>query len=782
MMLIYVAAAWVVGITLAALLALPTPAWEWLLVLPLGYLVIWWRDLDLRRLHIILLALIFGALRYQLVLPGPSDQALAQFNERGRASLIGIVAEEPDRRDAFTDLRLDVIKIQSAGVWQDTHGRAIVQAPRDTPAVYGDQIQVDGELSTPPDAADFSYRDFLARKSVFTSVSFAHVYVISHDHGNPLWALLFQVKQEALQAVGKLLPEPAASLLDGILLGNDRGIPRELNDAFNSTNTAHIIAISGFNIALIALYLGRVARRAFAFNPPLADWFVILALIVYTLLVGAGASVVRAAIMGVLAVIALRYGRQAFALNSLATAALVMTILNPYALWDVGFQLSFLATLGLLLYTQPLNQWLEGALKHVGHNDHAKKTLAFLSDSLIVSISAWITTTPLLIATFHRFSIIGLLTNFLILPAQPAIMIFGGLATLLQLLANTIAAVPLASLLFAGIAQVLAWCAYVFLQYTILIVQRTAQIPFASTAFPNMDWAIVILLYLFIFLVTLLSPRRLAGLVLSHPAWAVGFVAFATVFVWTSALAAPDPRTHIQFIGTAGGDAVFIRTAKDSRILIDGSNEPSVLVSHLGQQIPFWDRRLDLVVALHLDEQNIASLNSVLERFSVGQTLAPPAPANTGASYVKWQALKAQQTLPSSVALQGTHLQVDEVGLDVLYPSADNVSSNAALRVTVGNHAFFLAPALRLGDFAALTDADAELTSDFAVLPNEFDQEVLDRIAPQTVIMFVGRNMREQPPLETLKLLEGVSVLRTDERGTIEVIMEGDEARVQSER
>jgi predicted membrane metal-binding protein len=247
MMLIYVAAAWVVGITLAAFLALPTPVWLWLLLIPIGYLVIWWRDSDLRRLHLILLGLLLGALRYQIALPGPTEQALAQFNDQGQISLIGTIAEEPDRRDAYTDLRIDVTKIQRAGEWQETHGRALVQAPRDTSARYGDQVQVDGAPTTPPSAADFSYRDFLARESVFTSVDYARVYILSHDHGNPAWAMLLEFKSAALRAVATLLPEPAASLLSGILLGNDRGIPRALRDAFSGTNTSHIIAISGLN-------------------------------------------------------------------------------------------------------------------------------------------------------------------------------------------------------------------------------------------------------------------------------------------------------------------------------------------------------------------------------------------------------------------------------------------------------------------------------------------------------------------------------------------------------
>lgn len=781
MTLTYIAAAWVAGITLAAFLSVPTAFWFLLFALAIGYLVIWWRDLNLRLFHFILLALTLGAIRYQLALPNQSGLALAQFNDRGPASLIGYVSEEPDRRDTYLDLRIDVTKIKVGGEWQDIQGNAIIQAPRDTPALYGDEVQVDATPGSPPDGADFSYRDFLARESVFTSVSYASVYVLSHDHGNPFWAHLLEFKAYALHSVNTLLPEPAASLLSGILLGNDRGIPHSLKDAFSITNTTHIIAISGFNIAILAMFLGQFARRLFASRPRLADAFVILALISYSLLVGAGPSVVRATIMGILGIIAIRAGRQAFALNSLAFAALLMTLLNPYALWDVGFQLSFLATIGLLVYVEPMNKRLTLILQAVA-GSRRKAILSFLSDSFVVSVSAWIATTPLLIAIFHRFSLIGLVTNFLILPAQPPIMILGGLATLIQTCAEALAAVPFLTEIMGGVAQVLGWGAFVFLQYTILVVGWTAKVPYASVQLPYLDWAVVSLIYLLLFLGAHLSPRRLAGFVLSRPSWIVGFVACSVVLIWTGTLASPDPRTHVQFIATDGGDAIYIRGAKDSRILIDGSSEPSALLAHLGEQMPFWDRRLDLIVATHLDEQNLASLNAVLERYTVGHALSVSSADDTSASYKKWVELLKEHGVIRTEACSGTHLQAEEVVLDTIYPFHVGKSANAALNIAIGNHRLLIAPELHMQDLHTLVDSDAKITADIAMLPSEIDEEFLHHVAPQTVIMFVGAGSREQPRLETLKLLSGINILRTDERGTIEVVVDGEEVSVVSEQ
>lgn len=781
MILVYIAAAWAAGIVLAALLALPGAVWLWLAALPLGYLVIWWRDRDVRRFHLILLAIVLGALRYQSALPGPAEQALAEFNDKGASSLLGLVAAEPDTRDAYTDLRIDVTRIQHSGAWKEIVGRAIVRTSRDTPARYGDQVQVAGDPTSPPDAADFSYRGFLARQSIFTLVDHAEVYVVSHDHGNPIWKAIFEFKSSALQAIAQLFPEPSASLLSGILLGNDRGIPSDTREAFNLTNTSHIIAISGFNIAILALYLGWIARRAFSFRPSLADWFVILLLIGYTLLVGAGASVVRAAIMGILGVIAVRFGRQAFALTSLAAAALVMTVLNPFALWDLGFQLSFLATLGLLLCSAPLTRWFERRTQGRG-GGHSRRIIGLLSDSLIVTLAAWIFTTPILLAVFHRLSIVGLLTNLLVLPAQPPIMILGGLATVAQVISNALSAAPVLPLLFGAFARVIGTCAYVFLQYTILVVEWTARVPFGSFELSNFDWMAATALYTLILAATLVSPRRLVDGLLSNPALGVGFVAFASVLVWTSAVAAPDSRTHIQFIATKNGSAVLVRTAKDSRILIDGSKEPSALLAHLGEQLPFWDRRLDLVVATNLDDQYLASLNAVLERFAVGQVMTPPAKELVGVSLSKWRILVKQNGIREVQASAGTRLQADEVTVDVLYPAAGTASTNAVLRLSVGGHGLLIASSAQVLDLRALTSSEVALASETAVLPAQFDKDLLGRVNPKTVIFFAGRNMREQPSLETLKLLEQIDVLRIQDRGTIELVVDGDRLSVLSEK
>ncbi len=803
MILIYLVAGWIVGILAAWALRLPTEVWLFFLLLPLGYLLLFWRDLPLRKWHLALIFFVLGALRYQLALPSEINQQLQQFNEQGRASLIGIVVADPDIRQTQTLVRIEAAKIQTKGEWREVRGLALVSVPRDTPVKYGDEVQVDGAPETPPDGADFSYREFLARENVFTLLRNARLYVVSSGKGNAFWTTLYAFKDAAQQAINQLLPEPSAALLTGILLGDDRGIPPDLKDDFAATNTAHLIAISGFNIAVLIGVLTYVFRRPSmllhvrAITSPsrglLPDAFmalsqhfvtilIIVCLVLYTLLVGASPSVVRACIMGSLVLIALEFGRQSLALNSLAIAAFIMTLTNPWVLWDIGFQLSFLATFGLLIYAPRLQTRIEGWLKTRVDDAWARQILEFLKDAFIVTTAAFLVTAPLIIMYFHRISVIGFLTNLLVLPVQPFVMILGGAATLLQMAANALSAIPLVGLLVGSIAQVMAWGTYVFLQYTILVVQATAAIPFGSFEVTRVDAPLVIIFYAVLFVATRLGVKRTTGLFLSRVWIGMALLAVIIMFVWTTALASPDPRTQITFIAASGGDATFIRTVNDQRILINGTNEPSTLLSYLGTQLPPWDRRLDLVIATHLDNDNLASLNAVLERYMVGQVLEPPAPARPGVSYQKWRDLIQKNRLTTIPARKGTRLRAGEVTLDVVYPPDAAATTNVALRLATNGKTFLLAPSLSKTDRQRIVGDDALFDADVAVYPNEIEKEWMERVTPALVILFAGKSPREQPTAEMLKVLEGTMILRTDANGTIMYSFDGDKVQVQAEK
>lgn len=796
MVLIFLVIGWVLGIAAASLFQLPSNVWMVALLVSLAYLAVFWRKPPLRLFHFALIAFVLGALRFQLALPDELDLALSEFNEQGRASLVGIVAAEPDVRESQMLVRVQVSKIQTDGVWLDTSGLALVSAPRDTPVAYGDEVQVDGAPATPPQFEDFAYRDYLARQNVFTLVRNARLYVITAEKHRDWMTPIYTVKRNAKLAIQQLLPEPSASLLTGILLGDDQGMPEELQEAFNNTNTAHVIAISGFNIAILVAVLAFVFRRpvdifgAYVATKPsatketrvgvtvsqiLVTGVIILILVFYTMLVGASASVVRACIMGILALVALQLGRLSWAVTGLAIAAFLMTLINPYVLWDIGFQLSFLATLGLVVYAPRFKTWSEEQLLKRTSPERTRNILEFFRDGLVVTTAAFLVTAPLIVFYFHRVAPIGFLTNILILPAQPAIMILGGAATLLQMLANWLAPIPGLPLVIGGVSQVIAWGAFVFLQYTILVVQATAAIPFGSFDVGRVDAPLVILFYAALAVTTWLGVRRTVGVILSRVWIVVGLVAVAAIFVWVSVVGAPNSTNRVMFVDSSEGNAAFIRTADDYRVLINGTAEPNSLVSFLGSQLAPWDRRLDLVIATDLDDENLSALNAALERFEVGTVVEPQQPARPGVSYGKWRELSAAKGIAAHVAQTGTRVEAGEADIEVVAVT----ESDAILRVMMNGQSLLYAPGLTLAEQKALTESGRELEADVAVLPILLDKAFLEKVAPEQVVLFVGESEREQPTADTLKLLEGIRVLRTDTAGSITAILDGTEIKME---
>jgi len=439
-------------------------------------LLLWRENSRARLVAACALFLAAGAGRFLLVVPHFDEASLATYNDIGRVTLEGVVVGEPDERETYTNLRVRAERLTLPGGAEVTvDGLALVKADRYPQRRYGDRVLVEGALETPPVLEDFSYRDYLARQGIHSLIRRADVTLLAERQASPILYHLFEFKRRAQSTLAAILPEPQAALLTGILLGVETGIPVDLMDDFAATGTTHIIAISGFNITIVSGIFFGLAQRLF--GKKRAFWIAAAGIAIYTVLVGASAAVVRAAAMGILYLVAMRLGRGTYAPASLAAAAFFMTLINPYTLWDVGFQLSFAATIGLVLYTKPLEQAFERALARITSAERAKKIVALISEALLVTLAAQIVAQPIILSIFGRLSLITLATNFLILPAQSFLMIAGGVALLL-------------GLVFRPLGQVVGWVAWVFLTYTIEIVRLTARVPFASVPVKMEGWIV----------------------------------------------------------------------------------------------------------------------------------------------------------------------------------------------------------------------------------------------------------------------------------------------------
>lgn len=346
MRLVYLTLGWVTGIVIASMFSALVPLFWVALLAITAFVSFLSRDTRYFWGMLTLFAFAFGGYRFGFV---PQTSDIAQYNDLGAATVTGQVMQAPDRRDDRVQVRLSAETIQVGGTVRETSGLVLVNIARLSDIRYGDTLQVTGELTIPGVYDTFSYADYLAREGVFTIMDNTSVEVIATDGGNAFFRELLAFKDRLQLRIDRALPDPEAALLTGILLGDERGIDPQLSDDFSRVGASHVIAISGFNMAIIAGLVMNALKGIMPNRGWTAATLGISVLIVYTILVGANAAVVRAAFMSSLLVVADQFNRRTYVPASLALTAVVMSFLNPLVLWDISFQLSFFAVLGLAL-------------------------------------------------------------------------------------------------------------------------------------------------------------------------------------------------------------------------------------------------------------------------------------------------------------------------------------------------------------------------------------------------------------------------------------------------
>ncbi len=778
--LLWLSLAFLAGILLASQVTLPVTVWLILAGIAL-LLIIVYRLWSARRqnsnpptislITLSLITLFLGAARFQASIPIIDAHHIAWYNDRQYDLLVtGVLTELPDTRDTYTNLRLRVQSVDTGDESLPAGGLILARILPGQTFHYGEVIRLRGALKTPPEDEEFSYRDYLARQGIHAYLPSAEATLLPFRGGNPLVAAIYALKERSLVVIYRIFPDPEASLLAGILLGMDTGLPPDLQQAFKDTGTAHIIAISGFNITIIAALLVTFFNRLL--GPRRGALAAVIGIALYTLLVGADAAVVRAAFMGGLALFARQVGRRQDGLNTLVFVAALMAVINPHTPWDVGFQLSFAATLGLILYAEPFSQTAVKLISRFSSLETAQKLAQPLSEFVFFTLAAQLTTLPVMAYHFGRISLVALIANPFILPAQPAVMLFGGLALLL-------------GLLYLPFGQLAAWLAWPFPAYTIRVVELFARLPHGVLILGDFS-----LLFAILFYATLLSWTFSRGRVKEAlraaltPAVILSALALITFLTWRAAFAAPDGRLHLTFLDVGSADAVLIQTPTGRTVLVNGGLSPSRLSDALGRRLSPFNRKLDYLVIASTQEDQVGALPRTLERFppqavlwagkveasysarQLDEWLADRAILVTRAGPGQALDLGAGATLTVlAVNPRGAVLLVEWKGFRALLPIGMNFDSLAELE-----------------NGAAVGPMNVLLLADSGYAPVN-PPEWIAELQPQLVILSVAAGDPDGlPDQDTLDAVQEITLLRTDRNGWITVSTDGEGMWVEVEK
>lgn len=384
-----------------------------------------------------------------------------------------IVADYPDTRADKIKLIVKVTKSIKENI--PLSSKILIDVPRYPEYKYEDKLTINGILEKPENFVNFDYEKYLYKSEIFALVknSFTtKVEKIGTEKENLFYQYIYALKNKLTNVISSILNEPYAGFLSALVLGNKRKIPADLMELFNIIGISHIVVVSGYHVAVITKIFEKISL-----NWPKLLRFIIgnIVLISFVILSGAQASVIRAAIMAWLFIVAVYIGRSSKIFNALIITCFIMVFLNPMILvYDVGFQLSIASIIGILFLTPIIDKKI--AIKNY-----------YLRTIISTSLGAQITTMPLVAYYFGRISLIAPLANFLIIPIIPIVMTIGII-------------VMIVSVLSSRLGFFLAWPIYFLEKYIFFIVKNLSQIKFISINIIFDKWYYIFLFYFILFI------------------------------------------------------------------------------------------------------------------------------------------------------------------------------------------------------------------------------------------------------------------------------------------
>lgn len=418
-----------------------------------------------------LLLFSLGIIRLQITEFNILGDKLSQFNDKGEVVFEGVVVKEPDIRDNSQNLKI------KAG-----NSLVLLTVQRYPEYKYLDTLKIKGKLKTPGETEDFSYKNYLMKDGIYSVMTFPKVELVGQAKPN-LWQKFYSgiifIREKLRQSIEHNFLPPYSSILEGTILGDNAAMSAELKNKLNITGLRHIIAVSGTHVVIISslimsllLAVGLWRRQAFI--------IAIIFICFYIILTGLPASGVRAGIMGGLYLFAQFLGRQSNGLRIIVLACAVMLLINPLLLFfDVGFQLSFLAVLGLIIIEPIVRFVLESSFQKIKWEQFSE-----IIKMVSTTIAAQIFTLPILVYNFGNVSYVSPITNILVLPIVYWLMVFGFMASVLGVFSNLL-------------GWIFSFPCWMLLSYFLKIIDIFSQ-SWMAQSIQNVSWLWLVVYYLII--------------------------------------------------------------------------------------------------------------------------------------------------------------------------------------------------------------------------------------------------------------------------------------------
>ena len=742
----------------------------------------------------------------------PAPDHVVHWANKGRLTLEGVVAENPRVSTDRTSVVLEAERVRAEGDWHAVSGRLLLSVGENTRLFkYGDRVRTEARLAPPRSFGNpgaFDYERYLRLQGIRV-LGFVKdprkIVVIREGQGTPLRQSLERFRTVIRERIRDLAPFPESTLIQAMTLGEQSEIPRDIQDRFNRTGTSHIIAISGFNvgvIALIAFFLVRTLLKTseyllLRFNiQKLSALFAFGPVVFYAFVAGLGMSTVRALLMTLALLLTVLMGRSRDLFNTLALAAFAILVFSPAALFDISFQLSFSAVAAILLLmpgiTERLTAWkgkAEGRAARLG-----RRLAADFALFIAVSAAATLGTLPFIVYYFNRVSNITLVANLLLVP------ILGFVVLPISMVLILVA--PLSATLSALLIDI----ATRLTRLCLAVNDWLAALPGSSSVITTPS-----LPELAAYTVILVSAAWILGLpggraaegpgfrTRRRSAWALGTAALflAGDALWLHDRLQNRDRLSVTVLDVGHASCTLVELPGGRRMLVDGGGFPDDRFD-VGRYVvaPFlWHGRIgriDTVVLTHPHPDHVNGLPYILENFDVKEVWA-----SGDEQIVDWgapllEAMKGTGIPARLVTSKSPPLDVDGVRIRILNPASRSPAGatlddreinerSMVLHIRWKDAAILLPSDIGEPTETSLVERKAALTSGVLVAPHHgsahsSSQPFLRAVRPSSIVISTGRPVREEV-LQRFRQT-GAAVYRTDVHGAVRITTDGSRYEV----
>lgn len=627
----------------------------------------------------------------------------------------------------------------------------------------GDWVKLRGTIEKPQGVRNpkgFDYRAYLARRGVHYTIGTASRNILSIDSGKLAWpqSWIESIRQYMGHVFDTYIGGMGSRLMKAMIIGQRWGLPSELREEFANTGIAHILAISGLHIGFIVLLLSWLTK-GLKLSPTATFIIQGTVLVFYCIVVGGSSSVLRASLMAIILLGGKAVGRKADPLNSLSLAAFVILLIRPLELLEIGFQLSFLAVAGIVLFNEQLASRLG-------------KLPAGIGDVIGVMLSAQLGTWPILAYYFNTFSIISFIANLILVPIAGVIVILG----LILLMAAAV---------FPLVAQVIGWWLWLLCQFLIGTNKWLSGIPWANILVVSPGLLFMAAYY---FILLIFSWER--PLWVKRP-WRISLILVLSLLILQVATPLVDNQFKVIFVDVGQGDCIYIKTPDEKHILVDGGGRPQGVGDFdVGEEIvvPFLlkngIKKLDLVVMSHGHDDHMGGLIPVIRDLKVDAFMEFP-PGQPSERYQELRELIDKRSIKHINAIGGQTYRVGRyVFIDIIYPTPqpevvdslyDNNENNLSLvmRIRYKEASIMLTGDIEEGVESYLSSFWQERISILKVAHHGSNtsstDKWLDVINPRIAVIQTGKNNFGHPHPQVIERLEerGSKVYRNDKNGAI---------------